>query len=230
MGRAFSTINTMIKPITSELACPCPDLRVLHVDTDCIVINKPSGLHTVPGIGADKHDSVLTRLQAWDPAIYASHRLDRDTSGLLVFGRHKAAISHLGKQIQARTMDKHYIALVAGLLLEDEGEILLPMRYAEEFKPRQIIDSIAGKSAHTQWRVIARYDDTTRLALTPITGRTHQLRLHLQAIGHPILGDSLYAPAYWQSRQQRLCLHAAELVFVHPSSGQTLRFQAPADF
>lgn len=220
----------MIKTITSAPDRHSLDLLVLHLDQHCLVINKPPGLHTVPGIGPDKHDSVLTRLQAWDPAIYASHRLDRDTSGLLVFGRHKAAISSLGKQIQARTMSKRYEALVAGLIADDDGDIHLPMRYAEEFKPRQIIDALAGKPAHTQWQVLARYADTTRVALTPVTGRTHQLRLHMQALGHPILGDTLYAPAPWQQCRPRLCLHAAELAFEHPETGQRMCFKAPADF
>lgn len=220
----------MTTPDAHALPCPCPGLDILHADADCVVLHKPSGLHSVPGLGSDKHDSILTRLQQHDPDIHAVHRLDRDTSGVMVFGRHKAAISHFGKQFQARTVDKHYVALVAGLPEEDAGEIDLPMRYAPEIKPRQIVDPIAGKPARTLWRVLARRQHVALLALEPVTGRTHQLRVHLQAIGYPILGDSLYAPDAWREASPRLCLHAAELAFDHPADGRRMRFTAPEDF
>lgn len=220
----------MTTPAAPALPCPCPGLDLLHVDDHCVVLNKPSGLHTVPGLGADKQDSLLGRLQAHDPAIWAVHRLDRDTSGVLVFGRHREAISRLGRQFQARTVDKCYVALVAGSPREDSGEVHLAMRYAPEIKPRQVVDPVAGKPAHTRWRVLARHAGSTLMALEPVTGRTHQLRVHMQAIGHPIVGDLLYAPPALQAAAPRLCLHAAELAFDHPGSGERLRYAVPEDF
>lgn len=217
-------------PANVAFPCPCPGLDLLHVDADCVVLVKPSGLHSVPGLGADKQDSILTRLQAHDPAIYAVHRLDRDTSGVMVFGRHKAAISNLGKQFQARTVDKCYVALVGGDLQPDAGEINLAMRYAPEIKPRQVVDAVNGKPAQTLWQVIERRPGCTLVALTPVTGRTHQLRVHLQAIGHAMVGDALYASADLQQASPRLCLHAAELAFDHPASGVRLHFSVPEQF
>lgn len=217
-------------PANVALPCPCPGLDILHVDADCVVLVKPSGLHSVPGLGADKQDSILTRLQAHDPAIYAVHRLDRDTSGVMVFGRHKAAISNLGKQFQARSVDKRYVALVSGDLQPDSGEINLAMRYAPEIKPRQVVDAVNGKPAQTLWQVIERRPGCTLVALTPVTGRTHQLRVHLQAIGHAIVGDALYASPALQQASPRLCLHAAELAFDHPASARRLHFSVPEEF
>lgn len=220
----------MNETLTPALPCPCPGLDLLHVDDDCVVLLKPSGLHSVPGLGDDKHDSILTRLQAHDPRIYAVHRLDRDTSGVMVFGRHKAAVSHLGKQFQARTIDKRYVALVAGEISQDAGEITLAMRYAPEIKPRQVVDPVHGKPAITRWQIIERRKQCTLVALEPVTGRTHQLRVHLQAIGHPILGDSLYAPIEWLQASPRLCLHACELGFEHPGNGRRMHFSAAENF
>lgn len=220
----------MNETLTPALPCPCPGLDLLHVDDDCVVLLKPSGLHSVPGVGDDKFDSILTRLRVFDPQIHAVHRLDRDTSGVMVFGRHKDAISHLGKQFQARTVDKRYSALVAGVLAQDQGEINLAMRYAPEIKPRQVVDHEHGKPARTLWRVEQRFSRTTLLSLEPYTGRTHQLRVHLQAIGHPILGDSLYAPEHWLTASPRLCLHACELAFDHPRHGQRMHYVIPENF
>lgn len=220
----------MNMPATVAFPCPCPGLDLLHVDADCVVLVKPSGIHSVPGLGADKQDSILSRLQAHDPAIYAVHRLDRDTSGVMVFGRHKAAISHLGKQFQARTVDKRYVALVGGVMAGDAGEIHLAMRYAPEIKPRQVVDAVNGKPAQTLWRVLARRPGSTLVALEPVTGRTHQLRVHMQAIGHAIVGDALYAPPALREASPRLCLHAEELAFDHPGSGERMRFRQPEEF
>lgn len=210
--------------------CPSIGLTILHRDTDCIVVLKPSGLHSVPGLGDAKQDSVLTRLQALDPAIFAAHRLDRDTSGVMVFGCHAEALSALGRQFQARSVDKRYVARVAGQPSDEAGEIHAAMRYDPETKPRQVIDAVSGKPAHTRWRVLSRDGDTALLALEPVTGRTHQLRLHLQFLGHPILGDALYAPPSWQQAAPRLCLHAELLAFDHPRDGRRLQFHVPETF
>lgn len=205
------------------------NLDCVYADDDCIVINKPSGLHTVPGLGPDKADSVLTRLQRINGHIYAAHRLDRDTSGLLVFGCHRQALAELGKQFQAKTITKRYAALVAGVLNEPSGDITLHMCYSETHKPRQIV-SEAGKFSHTRWWLTTQYPHSALVALEPVTGRTHQLRLHMQTIGHAIIGDPLYAPTEWAQAAPRLCLHAAELAFDHPRSGQRLSFARPETF
>lgn len=215
---------------TPALPHPFPGLQLLHADADCVLVLKPAGLHSVPGLGADKQDSVLTRLQAHDPAIFAAHRLDRDTSGLLLFGRHRAALAELGRQFQARDVHKRYVALVAGVMPEDAGVIQLPMRYDPVNKPRQTVDFESGKPAETRWWVIRRHAGSTLVQLEPVTGRTHQLRLHLASIGHPILGDALYADPASLAAAPRLCLHAAELTFAQPSSGRELAFTAPEEF
>lgn len=220
----------MTEPASSVFSASWPGLALLHADAECVVVSKPSGIHSVPGLGSDKHDSLLTRLQAVDPLFHAVHRLDRDTSGVMVFGRTKAAVRALGMQFEARTVHKRYVALVAGQVADDAGEINLPMRYAPEIKPRQIVDAVNGKPATTLWQVLERRADTTLLALTPITGRTHQLRVHCQAMGHAIVGDSLYASEIWQRARTRLCLHASELSFDHPSSGERMRFVLPESF
>jgi tRNA pseudouridine32 synthase/23S rRNA pseudouridine746 synthase len=223
-------ICAMNKPITSDCSLTCPGLILLHVDSDCVVVNKPAGLHSVPGLGQDKADSVLTRLQAEDPHIFAVHRLDRDTSGVMVYGRHSAARRALGMQFQERRIHKRYIALVAGLVTEDSGTMSWPMRYNPDNKPLQIVDFIDGKPAKTHWQCVQRRDDTSLIALEPITGRTHQLRLHLSTLGHAIVGDQLYASNEWQSRSPRLCLHACELGFDHPGDGRAMLFEIPENF
>lgn len=220
----------MIKPTTSDTSLTCPGLTLLHVDADCVVLNKPAGLHAVPGLGADKADSVLTRLQAQDPHIFAVHRLDRDTSGVMVYGRHSAARRALGLQFQERRIHKRYVALVAGLVRDERGTMDWPMRYDPDNKPRQVVDYVDGKSATTHWHCLQRRTDTSLIALEPITGRTHQLRLHLATLGHAIVGDQLYASTGWQSRSSRLCLHACELGFAHPRDGRALFFQLPEQF
>lgn len=215
---------------TPALPCPFPGLQILHADDDCVLVFKPSGLHSVPGLGADKQDSVLTRLQAHDPAIFAVHRLDRDTSGLLLFGRHRSALAQLGRQFQARSIHKRYVALVDGVMADDAGVIALPMRYDPLNKPRQIVDFDEGKPAETRWWVIRRHAGSTLVSLEPVTGRTHQLRLHLASLGHPILGDALYGDARVRAAADRLCLQATELSFAQPSSGDQLCFEQPEDF
>ncbi len=226
----FSTIRAMTVDVkASSLPTALAEL-CLHVDDDCIVMIKPSGLHSVPGIGADKADSLLSRLQAWDNNIYAVHRLDRDTSGVMVFGRHPAAISHLGKQFQARSVDKRYRARIFGEPVDNAGQVELRMRYDPDNKPRQTIDPVNGKPSLTQWTVISRHGSWSLLELEPITGRTHQLRLHMSSMGHPILGDSLYAHEQALNMSPRLCLHAYSLTFEHPAGLVRLTFSQVENF
>lgn len=217
-------------PDAAARLCPLTGLTLLHQDTDCVVVLKPSGLHTVPGLGPDKQDSVLTRLQRLDPGFYAAHRLDRDTSGLVVFGGHPEALSALGKQFQTRRVVKRYVARVAGQPSGEAGEIHAAMRYDPLNKPRQVIDFVDGKPSTTRWRLRQQTARTSLLELEPVTGRTHQLRVHLQHIGHAILGDALYASPPWDLAAPRLCLHAEHLAFDHPRTGQRLAFTVAETF
>ncbi|GIX13561.1 MAG: RNA pseudouridine synthase [Paracoccaceae bacterium] len=204
---------------------PEEPLRVLHADRHVLVVVKPAGLLSVPGRGPHLADSLATRAAALFPGARIVHRLDRDTSGLLVLGLTVKAHRALSIQFQERRVGKAYAALVAGHPARDRGRVDLPLAYDEANKPRQRVDP-AGRPALTEWQVIARLDGHARMRLVPVTGRSHQLRVHMLALGHPILGDPLYgnAPA------PRLMLHAEELAFAHPAHGRAMRFRDPAPF
>lgn len=202
-------------------------LAVLYEDADLVVVNKPTRLLSVPGRHPANFDSVQTRLSAHYGPLFLAHRLDFDTSGLLAVPRTKRALSHLSQQFQARSVDKTYVALVAGQLLPEAGRIDLPIARAEG--PRYKICHTSGKPSQTDYQVLV-YDseaDCTRVALHPITGRTHQLRLHLLALGHPILGCEFYGD---RAAAPRLCLHAMQLAFDHPSRAERLVFVQAPDF
>lgn len=206
---------------------------LIYQDKDVLVINKPAGLLSVPGKGEHLLDSVLTRLQALNPDSLLIHRLDRDTSGILVFARNKAAQSHISKQFQARTTTKIYHALLEGKILHD-GQIDVPVRYDETQPPLHIVDTDFNKSALTYYQVLEHLQienfDVSRVRFKPVTGRSHQLRVHAQYLGHPIVGDTLYATEQGRKLAARLCLHATELSFVHPVTGKQLNFICPAPF
>lgn len=204
--------------------------RVVHADDRLVVVDKPSGLLSQPGIGPDKQDCLERRVAADFDGARIVHRLDRDTSGLMVLARDAKAHRHLSMQFQRRQVSKRYIALVAGCPEEEAGEVDLPLRLDLDNKPRQIVDHAQGKAALTRWRVIERLPDRTHMELEPLTGRSHQLRLHMQQIGHPILGDPLYAPAEVQAMAPRLCLHAAMLAVRHPADGREMAFELPCPF
>lgn len=203
--------------------------QVLYADDVMLIVDKPTGLHSVPGRNMDPADCLAGVLQRDFPDALIVHRLDRDTSGLLVLGRGKEAHRHLSIQFQDRHVDKIYTALVWGHPAENEGQVDLPLRYDPPTKPRHVVDP-NGQSALTFWRVIQRYPTHTRVELKPYTGRSHQLRVHMQALGHPILGDALYAEGEALTAMPRLCLHAQELEVAHPVSGERLRFTCPAPF
>jgi len=205
---------------------------VLHVDAQCLVLVKPAGLLAVPGRGEDKQDCVIHRLQTRWPEARVVHRLDMATSGLMVFALDAASHVALNRQFAERQVAKRYSAVVAGLVAQDTGEINLPLICDWPNRPRQMVDAERGKPSLTHYAVLARDTQAgrTRVALTPVTGRTHQLRVHLLALGHPIVGDALYANAPWDTAAGRLLLHADQLQFTQPHSGQTLRFEAPAPF
>lgn len=214
---------------------PCKAIEPLYADATLLVFDKPSGLLAVPGRGADKQDCLSARVQACYPDALIVHRLDMATSGLMVMARGAAAQRALSKAFAAREVDKRYIAVVSGRLEEppeDWGVIDLPIIVDWPSRPLRIVDHQLGKPSLTRWRVLG-YDETgtcTRVELEPITGRSHQLRVHLRALGHPILGDALYAPPDVQARANRLLLHAGSLGFVHPVTGERLLFDCPVPF
>lgn len=203
-----------------------------HADAHLLVVDKPAGLLAVPGRGADKQDCLARRVQAQWADARVVHRLDQPTSGLMLFARGAEVQRQLGRLFELRQVDKRYIAVVAGCIASESGRIELPIAVDWPNRPLRRIDAEGGQAALTRWHVLARdaAGDTTRLELDPETGRTHQLRVHLQAIGHPILGDALYAPPAVQARSPRLLLHASELAFTHPRTGQALHLVSPPPF
>ena len=196
----------------------------LHVDAACIVVVKPAGLPAVPGRGEHLQDCMAARVQAQFADALVVHRLDMATSGLMLFARGADAQRALSRAFERREVHKRYVAVVHGRIDPAEGEIDLPLRADWPNRPRQMVDAAHGKPSLTRYRVQAHdaVANTSRVMLEPVTGRTHQLRVHLLAIGHPILGDMLYAPAAVQAVADRLLLHAKSLTFVHPVDGQTL--------
>jgi len=203
------------------------DFEQIHCDSALIALDKPSGLLAVPGRGPDKADCLATRVQRLYPDARVVHRLDRDTSGVMVMALTRQAERSLARQFQTRRVAKRYIAVVAGGVAEDRGRIDLPLRKDMTRKYVHIVDHARGKPAVTDYRVIDRLADRTRLELAPLTGRSHQLRVHLRAIGHPILGDPLYGDA---DAAPRLMLHAQRLELTHPTTGEAIAFAAPRPF
>jgi tRNA pseudouridine32 synthase/23S rRNA pseudouridine746 synthase len=186
----------------------------------------------VPGRGEDKQDCLSARAQALWPDALVVHRLDMATSGLFLMGRGIHMQRVLGRAFAERGVRKRYEALVAGTVGDpgSEGVIDLPLAADWPNRPLQKVDAVHGRPSTTRWQVLATDGDASRLALEPVTGRTHQLRVHLQAIGHPILGDPLYAPPEWQRRAPRLLLHASALQLAHPATGEPLSFASGVPF
>jgi tRNA pseudouridine32 synthase/23S rRNA pseudouridine746 synthase len=212
---------------------PVQEPAVVYADDTVLVVDKPSGLLAVPGRGADKQDCLAARVQARYPDALIVHRLDMATSGLMVMARGPAAQRALSMAFAARAVTKRYVAVVAGRLdmpTEDWGTIDLPIVVDWPNRPLRIVDHARGKPSVTRWRVLGYVDDTTRLELEPVTGRSHQLRVHLREWGHPILGDALYAPPPVQALSGRLLLHAASLGFAHPLTGVALVFESAVPF
>lgn len=196
---------------------------VLYLDGDLVIADKPAGLLAVPG--RTLPDSLTTRLQAWLGEVHVVHRLDMDTSGVMVFARHKRALSHLARQFQQRQVDKLYLAECAGHPEGDRGTVDLPLRCDWPNRPRQKVDTEQGRPACTHWEVLERRRHSSLLRLIPETGRSHQLRVHMQALGHPLLGDPFYHPD--PRSAPRLMLHAWQLSFAHPRTGQWMSFTSP---
>ncbi len=195
-----------------------------------IVLDKPSGLLAVPGRGPDLQDCLSARVQAALSQALIVHRLDRDTSGLMVMALSPDVQRELSRQFARRTVEKQYIAIVYGMPIGAEGVIDLPMRKDFDRPPRQRIDLIDGRPAETRWSLCEHGDDRSRLEVRPVTGRSHQIRLHLATVGHPILGDPLYGHAEALKMSSRLLLHAVRLSIDHPVSGQRMAWTSDSPF
>lgn len=208
---------------------PTDPLVILHEDHEVILVDKPSGLLSVPGKGEHLSDCLISRVQAAFPTALLVHRLDRDTSGVMIFALTPHAQRHLGLQFEKRQTKKTYVARVWGQVAEKEGTVDLPLIVDWPNRPKQMVDHDNGKPAVTDWRVVKRSEAETRLRLMPKTGRSHQLRVHMQAIGHPILGDPFYADGPARDFP-RLMLHSETLQFRHPDGGRGMRLTAKCPF
>jgi tRNA pseudouridine32 synthase/23S rRNA pseudouridine746 synthase len=206
-------------------------LRVLWSDDALVAVDKPAGQLSVPGRGDDKADCTWSRVRAQWPDALVVHRLDQATSGLMLFARGLNVQRLLSRAFAERGIDKRYTAVVHGLVADQQGRVELPLAADWPQRPRQRVDHAAGKPARTDWQVLQRdaARRRTRLLLQPVTGRTHQLRVHLAALGHAIVGDALYATAL-DATEPRLLLHASELHLTHPLDGSPLMLQSEAPF
>jgi tRNA pseudouridine32 synthase/23S rRNA pseudouridine746 synthase len=211
---------------------PSIEQRLIYLDEDLLVLDKPAGMLCVPGRGPDKQDCMSARVQARWPGALTVHRLDMATSGLLLMARNPHCQRQLSRAFEARQIHKHYVAIVHGQLQADatgQGLIDLPLAVDWPRRPLQKVDLQLGKPSQTRWQILQRADHTTRLLLQPLSGRTHQLRVHLQAIGHPIVGDALYGDDAGP-QAPRLLLHASALMLTHPISGRSLHLQSAPPF
>ena len=202
-------------------------LELIYCDPWLLVANKPAGLLSVPGRGEDKQDCLSSRIQQQYPDALIVHRLDMATSGLLIFARGADMQKRLSEMFRERLVEKRYIAIVSGVLKPESGAVDLPIGADWASRPLRKIDTEQGKPSLTRYRVLACNSDSTRVELEPVTGRTHQLRVHMAAIGHPISGDALYGNA---ASAPRLLLHAQSLVLMHPVSLVTLNLACTASF
>ena len=207
---------------------PQDPLTYIYSDDDFIIVDKPSGLLSVPG--KTEPDCLEARIRENYPESLTIHRLDMATSGLMVFARNANAQRHIGLQFEKRMTKKTYIARVWGVVEKDKGEINLPLITDWPNRPKQMVCHERGKASLTQWTVLDREDMTTRLALYPKTGRSHQLRVHMLALGHPILGDRLYAEEEAFIAAPRLQLHAHKLKLRKPMGGDWVEFESPCPF
>ena len=213
----------------SIYAPPQGPLVLLHQDHQVLLVDKPAGLLSVPGKGEGLADCLIARLQAVFPETLLVHRLDRDTSGVMIFALTPHAQRHLGLQFENRQVKKTYVARVWGEMTAREGTVDLPLIVDWPNRPLQMVDLVNGRPAQTDWRVVRVGAGETRVRLMPRTGRSHQLRVHMLALGHPILGDPFYAtgPA---REYPRLMLHSETLQFRHPDGGKGMRVTAKCPF
>lgn len=204
--------------------------RILYEDEDLLLVRKPHLLLSIPGRHPLNRDCLISRVQLRFPEARMVHRLDLDTSGIMVVPLNRQSQAHIARQFQQRRVEKIYHAIVYGNPARDRGEIDLPIARDWANRPRQMICRTRGKSALTHYEVLARAPDRARLLLRPVTGRSHQLRLHLRELGHPILGCDLYAHERALDMSERLLLHASTLAFEHPRTGEWIRGECPPDF
>lgn len=216
--------------MTTDYDPPTGPLDLLHVDDQLLIVKKPEGLLSVPGRGEHLADCLIARLIAEFPDTLLVHRLDRDTSGVMVFARTANAQRHLGLQFERRQVTKTYVARVAGEMAEAKGTVDLPLCVDWPNRPRQMVDPENGRPAQTDWRVIEAGATETRVRLYPKTGRSHQLRVHMLSLGHPILGDPFYAEGAARDDHPRMMLHAESLRLRHPDGGAWMTFSAPVPF
>jgi tRNA pseudouridine32 synthase/23S rRNA pseudouridine746 synthase len=203
---------------------------IIHRDDRLLVLEKPSGLLAVPGRGPDLQDCLAARVQRVMPTALVVHRLDRDTSGLMLMALDADAQRELSRQFEARTVRKAYQCVVRGGPAADEGLVDRPIARDPLRPPRYRIDAAAGRPSQTRWRVLDRLGDRTRLEVEPITGRSHQIRLHLATLGHPILGDPLYADDESLASAPRLLLHATLITIAHPDDGRPVSWRSACPF
>ncbi|QID19945.1 RluA family pseudouridine synthase [Nitrogeniibacter mangrovi] len=215
---------------------PSSDLApaIVFVDADLVVADKPAGLRSIPAGGEGRKDCLAARIRARHADARIVHRLDEATSGLVLFARSAEMLRRMNHSFRERMVGKEYQALVHGHVTDEAGEIDLPLAPEPDRNPYQRVDPVHGRRALTRYRVLERLEvagaPVTRLALKPVTGRTHQLRVHLMSLGHPILGDPLYAPADSAARFGRLHLHAARLDIIHPRWRTPRRFEREVPF
>lgn len=205
-------------------------IRIVYEDRDLLLVDKPHHLLSVPGRHPLNHDSLIRRLQPRYPDVQAVHRLDLDTSGLMVVPKRRESLSELGRQFQRRQIEKEYTAIVWGEMEDDWGEIELPIATDWPNRPKQMICEERGKHALTRFEVLNRGDNRSLVKLMPVTGRSHQLRIHMQSLGHPIIGCDMYAHPEALEASDRLLLHATRLKLCVPSTGNWLSAFSPIPF
>lgn len=207
-------------------------LNILYLDEHLLIANKPSGLLSVPGKGPENQHCLHKQALEFNPNARVVHRLDQATSGIVMFPLSYPCLKQLTHHFEHRNIHKRYVAVVNGQVIDDEGEVKLPLICDWPNRPKQMVCFENGKAAHTRYKVLTRNsaNDSTRVSLEPVSGRTHQLRVHMLSIGHPILGDRLYAPEDALGKSPRLLLHAEELWFDHPITGEHLHIHCPAEF
>jgi len=222
--RAMHEPSPYLVPHSSE------EIAILYEDEDLLLVRKPDLLLSIPGRHPLNKDCLITRLQQHHPTASIVHRLDLDTSGIMVIPLNKPSHAHISRQFQERQVQKTYHAIVFGVVAENAGEVNLPIICDWERRPRQMICHVRGRAALTRFEVLERRTDRTRVMLKPVTGRSHQLRIHMRELGHPILGCDMYAHEEALGMAPRLMLHATTLEFTHPTTGQWLRGDCPPDF
>ena len=222
MSHIFNITNEILPP-------PMGDIEYVYNDEQIIIVDKPANMLSVPGRTPDKQDCLIHRVQKLFPEARIVHRLDFATSGLMVIAQNRESHRELSRQFEKRETKKTYVAIVFGQPEPASGVLDQPMRCDWERRPLQIVDYQLGKKALTHWRIIERFENSCLVELTPTTGRTHQLRVHMQAMGHPILGDELYAHEAAYSMADSLNLHAKELIINHPAENNRMVFSSTID-